>query len=237
MNVVKFTYKQLKDLLGKPSEDATRKWADSRGLQRRNVENSNTKEVLVPYDMFEKMWEAAGKPPEFSNPPVEDVPEDSQTSVFEDESVVTAEFSDLSSYENTGDSYKTAFALSTEFAEEHIRDLAAKQEALLDKNDFLYNRITELTRYEERARLLEEELRKKETNIDKFQTRMEYLSDQIRQLEAVKIKLELTQELSELKDSELNKLREQLENLHHSNRELEVQLQLEKNRSIWTRKL
>lgn len=237
MKVVKFTYKQLKELLGKPSEDATRKWADSRGLQRRNVENSNTKEVLVPYDMFQKIWESAGSPPEFSQPPVEEVPEENTNSVFDDENVVNAEFSDISSYENPGDSYKTAFALSTEFAEEHIRDLAAKQNALLDKNDILYNRITELSRYEERASLLQEELTKRESNIEKFQTKLDYLSEQLRELEAIKIKLELTQELSELKDSELNKLREQLDSLHKNNKELEVQLNVEKTKSIWTRKL
>jgi hypothetical protein len=133
MKVVILTYKSLKELLGKPSEDATRKWVDSRNLQRRNKENSNLKEVLVPYEMYRKLWESAGRPPEFSDIPTEDIPEEAGTSTFEDETVVNAEFSTFPSYDSPEDSSKNAYALTTEFAEDFIKELAAKQEILMNK--------------------------------------------------------------------------------------------------------
>jgi hypothetical protein len=236
MKVAIFTYKQLKELLDKPSDDATRKWVDSRGLQRRNRENSNVKEVLVPYELYTKLWESAGKPPDFSSPPVDDVPEDTGNSSFEDDSVLNAEFSSVHSYVPPEEAGKNTYALSTEFTEEFIKDLAAKQNILMDKNDTLYNRISELTRYEERARILEEEIRKKEEELNNYKNKIDNLTCEIRQMDVIKIKMDLVQELASLKESEVNELKDKINSLNVQNRSLEEELEKERTRYQWIRK-
>ncbi|MGD9581900.1 MAG: hypothetical protein AB7V50_11050 [Vampirovibrionia bacterium] len=237
MKVAIFTYKELKELLGKPSEDATRKWVDSRGLMRRSRENTNLKEVLLPYDLYQKLMERAGNPPELSNPLTEDVSEEDTNNSYDDESVVNAEFSPLNSYDNLEDSGRNAYALSTEFAEDFIRDLAQRQEALINKNDLLYNRTSELTRYQERAKILEEEMTKKEKSLSEYQFKIDNMSKELRELDVLKVKMDLVKELSDLKNTEVQLMKEKVDMLHAMNQQLELELEEEKKKFNWMKKL
>lgn len=236
MKVAIFTYKELKELLGKPSEDATRKWVDSRGYKRRNRESSNVKEVLLPFGQYQKLWEIAGRPPEYSSPLSEILTEETPEDVVEAEEVLNAEFSSYNSYSSPEDSGKSPYALSTDFAEEFIKDLAARQEVLMTKNDDLYNRISELTRYEERARILQEEIKKKEAQIESYQNKYEELSVQLREKDVLKVRLELMQELSSIKESEIDTLKEKIDLLSLKNNDLEGELEKEKTKSSWLKK-
>lgn len=236
MKVAIFTYKELKELLDKPSEDATRKWVDSRRLKRRNRENSNVKEILIPYEMYRKIWESTGKLPELSNPPTEEIPDTPDKSIFEDDNIVNAEFSNIRSVDSNEETYRPSYALSTEFTEEFIRELAARQDALMDKNDNLYNKISELSKYEEKAKIFYEELVKKEKAIENYQNRMETLTSQIRELDIVKVKMDHLKDLSQVKEIELNEMKEKIEQLSSYNKQLEEELTKEKNKSTWIRK-
>lgn len=237
MKVAIFTYKELKELLGKPSEDATRKWVDSRGLKRRSRENTNLKEVLLPYDLYQKLLERAGNPPEFSTPLTEELLEDEKHSSYEDDDVVTAEFSTFNSYDNPEDSNRNAYALSTEFAEDFIRELAQRQEALINKNDHLYNKISDLTRYQERARMLEEEMAKKEHSLAEYQSKVDVMNKELREFDVLKVKMDLVKELSDIKAMEVQLMKEKVDMLHSMNKQLEAELEEEKKKFNWMKKL
>lgn len=237
MKVVIFTYKQLKELLGKPSEDATRKWVDSRGLNRRSRENTNLKEVLLPYDLYQKLMEMAGNPPEFSTPLTEEVADDFKSSIYEDEHIVNAEFSALNSYDGPEDSSRNAYALSTEFAEDFIRELAQRQDALINKNDDLHNKISDLTRYQERARMLEEEMTKKERHLSEYQVKVDNMYKELREFDVLKVKMDLVKELSDIKAMEVQLMKEKVDMLHSINAQLEAELEEEKKKFNWMKKL
>lgn len=237
MKVVIFTYKSLKDLLGKPSEDATRKWADSRNLQRRNRENSNVKEVLVPYEMYQKLWELAGKPQDYSNPPTEDIFVESEVVKCDNETNVNAMISSFSPNDKPDEFLRNPYVISKEFTDDFIRELSKRNSALMVKNDALYNKILELTRYQERAELLESEMKKKDAQIEKYDQKMQQLNQQLREYDAVKLKVEIIKQLSSLKDEELSYLKEKIEKLNILNNKLQKELENERNKPSWIKKL